>query len=193
MAKLVWLLAVVVTVALHVEPSGAAYVIQAGNVSASSSLGHRGVIAGEGGPPYRNEIEREEELLQHGSRRERQGISAVPLPSPTEYGRRKKTGIKARARTRASSSKAPNATTDTLNTSSPSIRHHSPSSCPLPPGVREEIRRYQKTVDQIVEYVVHGPHKGRAYDTLAHLVDDFGPRLVSIWVATSVAVCKLRL
>ncbi|KAK4288528.1 hypothetical protein Pmani_038444 [Petrolisthes manimaculis] len=225
MALLVWLVGVVLTVALSVEPSEGTYIIQARNssspASASVSLGGDGGVAVEEEPQhqYGNEVMREEQLLlQHDHE--------LPVTSGAGggYRRRKKTNNNnnnnnnnyynnnsnnnnrsTMTTTRTSSRKTPTNVTDTDSnipsthhipsssssssssssfSSSSSSRHHTsaPSSCPLPPGVREEIRGYQKTVDQIVEFVVHGAHKGRAYDTLAHLVDDFGPRVTGTGV-----------
>jgi len=48
--------------------------------------------------------------------------------------------------------------------------------CNLTPEQIAEIRSYEGRVNQIIEYVVNGPHKGKTYDTLATMVDQFGPR-----------------
>ncbi|KAG7167434.1 Carboxypeptidase Q-like 1, partial [Homarus americanus] len=52
-----------------------------------------------------------------------------------------------------------------------------PDQCNLPPELVDEIKSYQDTVDQIIEYVVRGDYKGRTYEVLAELVDTFGPRM----------------
>ncbi|XP_068224115.1 carboxypeptidase Q-like, partial [Palaemon carinicauda] len=46
----------------------------------------------------------------------------------------------------------------------------------LTPQLIKEIKGYQKTVSQIIDYVTKGDYKGRAYDSLAKLVDTYGPR-----------------
>lgn len=51
------------------------------------------------------------------------------------------------------------------------------NNCSLSPELIEEIHSYQDVVNQIINYVVDGEYKGQAYDTLAELVDNYGPRL----------------
>ena len=50
--------------------------------------------------------------------------------------------------------------------------------CALDPEVVAEIKGYQNVVDNIIDYVTAGAHKGQVYSHLADLVDTFGPRMV---------------
>ncbi|XP_069172144.1 LOW QUALITY PROTEIN: carboxypeptidase Q [Procambarus clarkii] len=53
----------------------------------------------------------------------------------------------------------------------------SPAACNLPPALVAEIQGYKEDVNKIIDYVVNGDYKGRAYATLAELVDTYGPRM----------------
>jgi hypothetical protein len=50
-------------------------------------------------------------------------------------------------------------------------------NCDLSSELIEEIRGYQGVVNQIVEEITEGRFKGKTYDALLELTDNFGSRL----------------
>ena len=58
-------------------------------------------------------------------------------------------------------------------------KRFSGSECKLDEKIINEIQSYKTDVKKIIDYIMSGAYKGRTYETLAELVDTFGPRLVS--------------
>jgi len=62
-----------------------------------------------------------------------------------------------------------------VNCETPSVRI-AKEECNLNPSLIEEIASYKDIANRIIQEVLHGSYKGRAYADLEHFVDTFGPR-----------------
>lgn len=85
----------------------------------------------------------------------------------------------------------------TLNTSSSPASYASlfPDRCRFILPIRAEIARYRPVVQRVLEYVLHGPYKGRTWAELARFTDTFGFRLAgtqNLENAIDYAMGKLR-
>lgn len=57
------------------------------------------------------------------------------------------------------------------------IQEKGKSVCNLPDNLKKEIAGYQGIVDKIIYEVLNGKYKGKTYESLEELTDNFGPRM----------------
>lgn len=69
------------------------------------------------------------------------------------------------------------------------------TSCNLPDNLVKEIAGYQPTVNKIINEILNGKFKGKTWESLAELTDNFGPRMScteSLEKATDFVVASMK-